>query len=183
MDGLIGKTKTYNVEFIIEDGVPNDAVEAYLEQQFERVVMPQLREELTKDRCKRISFCIEMTDLEPVVPIRELKEDPVRQRPLTLQVKVDREYGYNDIGRKVKFNPKTRLFENADEIEPGYTVIAYESPCLATVDFTLINSDLPPERQIKTVEDLYDFFDAIEEARKQAREEVRPHVVVELTDD
>ena len=108
----------------------------------------------------------------------------MRQKILTLQVKVDREFGIMDIGKSVGFNPKTRLFQIATFPVPGWTVIAYNSPCLATVDFTPLNENRPPDKQIETVDDLYAYFDALteylEECEKSAKME---GVFVENTED
>lgn len=91
--------------------------------------------------------------------INKLVEDIMSRRNiLALEVKVDREFGIMDIGKQVALNTKTRVFEIVEPPTHGYTVIAYASPCKATVDFTPLNVELPPERQIHTIDDLYDFF-------------------------
>ena len=92
----------------------------------------------------------------------------MREQILSLQVEVDREYGIMDIGKKVGFNVETRKFQEVEFPTHGYTVIAYNSPCLATVDFTPINRELPPERKIRTLDDLYDYFDLIHGISKLA---------------
>lgn len=91
----------------------------------------------------------------------------MREQILTFTVEVDREFGIMDIGRKVGFHTQTRKFHIIEPPTHGYTVIGYHSPCMAKVDFTPINRELPPELQIETVEDLYDFFDALGEYRKE----------------
>lgn len=86
-----------------------------------------------------------------------------------IKVKVDCEYGIMDIGRKVKFNHAAQVFERAGDFEHGYTVITYQKGCTATVDFTEINAIITlPENWLKTTEDVYKFFNGLEEARQRA---------------
>lgn len=72
LNDVLAKRKKYQIEFIIAEGVPNDVVAQYTEQQFEKV-MVQLREELKSDKCKQITMTLEMSDVETHV-IPEKKE-------------------------------------------------------------------------------------------------------------
>lgn len=109
----------------------------------------------------------------------------MRENILTLQVKTDVQLGIMDIGKRVAFNVKTRVFEIVESPTHGYTVLAYNTPNIATVDFTPLNREITnPERKIRTVDDLYDFFDAISELAEKYEESVKVEgEFVENTED
>lgn len=93
-----------------------------------------------------------------------------RQEIAAIQVKVDREFGVMDIGKKVGWHVEKRVFSVIEPPTHGYTVIAYAPGGLATVDFTPINSEITdPDRWLKTDQDVYAFFDHIESLRKQQK--------------
>ena len=96
-----------------------------------------------------------------------------RQQIAAIQVKVDREFGIMDIGKKVSWNPEKRVFSVVEPPTHGYTVITYKPGCLATVDFTPLNAEIKsPENRLKTAQDVYDFFDKLEQFRKQISKEL-----------
>ena len=108
----------------------------------------------------------------------------MREHIASIEVKVDREFGIMDIGKKVGWDSKIQAFKVVEEPTLGYTVVGYSGGCLATVDFTPINAEMQdPTNWLKTAQDVYAFFDHIETLREKAKEMAEQQKSVYITVD